>query len=94
MTDSGVTIEGYDTFKVGVQQLTLRYGGQETTLTVKLEQGEEIEGSAVGSGDDKGEDAKEERKAIDTGDNIEAYIIYLVGSFLVIVVVSRMIKRV
>ena len=94
MTDSGVTIEGYDTFKVGVQQLTLRYGGQETTLTVKLEQGEEIEGSAVGSGDDKGEDAKEERKAVDTGDNIETYIIYLVGSFLVIVVVSRMIKRV
>ena len=108
MTDPGVTIEGYDTFKEGVQQLTLRYGGQETTLTVKLEKGEEIEESFSENDEEKEiedeekmsqnrndkEESKEERKAVDTGDNIETYIIYLVGSFLVIVVVSRTIKKI
>ena len=93
MTDSGVTVEGYDTFKAGVQQLTIRYGGQETTLTVKLEESDEIKGSKLEE-EAKGQEEKEEKKAVDTGDNIETYIIYLIGSFIVIVATGRIIKHI
>ena len=93
MTDSGVTVEGYDTFKAGVQQLTIRYGGQETTLTVKLEESDEIKGSKLEE-EAKEQEEKEEKKAVDTGDNIETYIIYLIGSFIVIVATGRIIKHI
>ena len=112
MTDSKVTVNGYNTFEEGVQQLTLRYEGKETTLTVKVEKGEnssslndekEESDDSNNSNDEKEtnnrEDAddnynKEERKAVDTGDNIETYIISLIISFTVIVIISRIIKKI
>ena len=94
-----------------MQQLTLRYEGKETTLTVKVEKGEnsslndekEESDDSNNSNDEKEtnnrEDAddnynKEERKAVDTGDNIETYIISLIISFTVIVIISRIIKKI
>ena len=97
MTDSEVTVEGYNTFEEGVQQLTLKYGGKETSLTVKVVKDDS--GEMQGDGDDKGAEyeeeqaeEKEESKPVDTGDNIVSYVIYMVVSLGVIIFATKKIK--
>ena len=92
LTDSKVSVDGFNTFKVGVQSLTIKYEGAETTLAVKVVDKDEEEESEENQGKAENENSEEtkenKRESVNTGDNIMTYFMLLIASVGIIIASS------